>query len=65
MTNVTDFGLFVELEPGIEGLLHVSEMCLNGSRDPTSQYQEGDAILVRVIKVSREPKKIGLSLQTL
>ena len=65
VTNVIDFGVFVELEEGIEGLLHVSEMGSNGFRNPTSQYQVGDTILVRVIKVSREPKKIGLSLQTL
>lgn len=64
-TNVTDFGLFVELEEGVEGLVHISEMRSDGRGDPISRYRVGDGVLARVINVSRENKKIGLSLRRL
>lgn len=65
VTNVTDFGLFVELEEGIEGLVHVSEIGRDKKGNPLSRYQEDDVIQAKVLDVSREEKKIALSIRKL
>jgi len=65
VTNVTDFGLFLELEEGIEGLVHVSEISSDKKGNPLSRFQVDDVIQAKVINVSREEKKIGLSIRKL
>jgi len=65
ITNITDFGIFVELEEGIEGLIHVSELPRDKKGNPLSKYQIDDVIQAQVIHVSAEEKKIGLSLKKL
>jgi len=60
VTRITDFGLFVELEEGIEGLLHISELPENQSQ---SRFQPDDVIQVEVIHVSRRDQKLGLSIK--
>ena len=65
VTNVTDFGVFVELEEGIEGLIHVSELSKDKSGNPLSRFKVDDVIQARVINVLREDKKIGLSIKKL
>ena len=65
VTNVTDFGLFLELEEGIEGLVHVSEISSDKKGNPLSRFQIDDVIQAKVINVSREDKKIGLSIRKL
>ncbi|MBW1766383.1 MAG: 30S ribosomal protein S1 [Deltaproteobacteria bacterium] len=65
VTNITDFGIFVELEEGIEGLIHVSELTKEKGSNPLSRFKEDDVIRARVITVSREEKKIGLSIKRL
>ena len=65
MTNVTDFGLFLELEEGIEGLVHVSEIASDKRGNPLSRFQVDDVIQAKVLTVSREEKKIGLSIKKL
>ncbi len=65
ITNITDFGIFVELEEGIEGLIHVSEVPRDKRGNPLSKYQIDDVIQAQVIHVSPEEKKIGLSLKKL
>ena len=65
VTSVTDFGVFVELEEGIEGLVHVSELPENKGRNPLSRFQVDDVIQAEVVNVSRENKKIGLSIRKL
>ena len=65
VTNVTDFGVFVELEEGIEGLVHVSELPENKGGNPLSRFQVDDVIQAEVVNVSRENKKIGLSIRKL
>jgi len=65
VTNVTDFGLFLELEEGIEGLVHVSEISGDKKGNPLSRFQIDDVIQAKVINVSREEKKIGLSIRKL
>jgi small subunit ribosomal protein S1 len=63
ITNVTDFGLFVELEEGIEGLVHVSEISKEKIKSPVGQYKTGDTITARVINISPKDRKIGLSIK--
>ena len=65
VTNVTDFGLFLELEEGIEGLVHVSEISSDKKGNPLSRFQIDDVIQAKVINVSSEEKKIGLSIRKL
>ena len=65
VTNITDFGIFVELEEGVEGLIHVSELTKDKGGNPLSRFKEDDVIRARVITVSREEKKIGLSIKRL
>jgi small subunit ribosomal protein S1 len=65
VTNITDFGLFVELEEGIEGLVHVSELEKDKGGNPLGRYKVDDVIQAKVINVSREEKKIGLSIRRL
>jgi small subunit ribosomal protein S1 len=63
ITNITDFGLFLELEEGVEGLVHVSEVSGDGHGNPMSRFQVDDVIQAKVINVSRDDKKIGLSIK--
>jgi small subunit ribosomal protein S1 len=65
VTNVTDFGVFVELEEGIEGLIHVSELSKDKGGNPLSRFKVDDVIQAKVINVSRQDKKIGLSIRRL
>ncbi len=65
ITNVTDFGVFVKLEEGIEGLVHVSELSKDKVKTPVGMYQVGDTLKAIVINVSAKDRKIGLSVKTL
>jgi small subunit ribosomal protein S1 len=63
ITNITDFGFFVEVEEGIEGLVHISEL----SRDKTKMaaLKVGDLIRAKVIHSSPQERRIGLSIRRL
>ena len=65
ITNVTDFGIFVEVEEGIEGLVHVSEISKEKIETPVGMYNVGDTIETKVINVSAKDRKIGLSIKAL
>ena len=65
ITNVTDFGIFVEVEPGIEGLIHVSEISAEKIKTPVGQFNVGDVVTAKVVNVNRKERKIGLSLRRL
>lgn len=65
ITNVTDFGVFVQLEEGIEGLVHVSEISKDKIKTPIGMYEVGDTLKAIVINVSAKDRKIGLSIKTL
>jgi small subunit ribosomal protein S1 len=65
ITNVTDFGIFVEVEEGIEGLVHVSEISQEKTSSPVGAYKVGNSIQTRVINVSAKDRKIGLSIKAL
>ncbi len=63
ITNVTDFGLFVELEEGVEGLVHVSEISSDKIKTPVGMFNVGDTISAKVVSVSKRERKIGLSMR--
>jgi len=65
VTNITDFGIFVELEEGIEGLIHSSEISKGKTKTSLGKFQIDDVIQTLVVNVSREEKKIGLSIKKL
>lgn len=65
VTNITDFGLFVEVQEGIEGLVHVSEISSKKIKSPSELYKENDTIEARVIHVSAEERRLGLSIKQL
>jgi small subunit ribosomal protein S1 len=63
VTNLTDFGIFVELEEGIEGLVHVSEISKEKIKTPVGIYNIGDAITARVMNINSDERRIGLSIK--
>lgn len=64
VTSVMDYGAFVELEPGIEGLLHASEYAWNDSEGAFKKnVKKGNEIEVKIIAVDKENKKISLSVK--
>ncbi|KAB1439022.1 30S ribosomal protein S1 [Pseudodesulfovibrio senegalensis] len=63
VTNITDFGLFVEVEEGIEGLVHVSEISRKKIKSPAEIFKEGDTIEAKVIHVSADERRLGLSIK--
>jgi ribosomal protein S1 len=63
VTKLMDFGAFVELDPGIEGLVHVSELSPNRVRRVADIVQPGQEVEVRILKIEPEAKKISLSLR--
>ncbi|MDY6855326.1 MAG: 30S ribosomal protein S1 [Thermodesulfobacteriota bacterium] len=65
VTNVTDFGIFVELEEGIEGLVHVSEIRKEKVESPDAFAKVGDRVTALIINMSEKERKIGLSIKQL
>ncbi len=64
VSNVTDYGCFVELEPGVEGLVHVSEMdWTNKNVNPGKVVQVGDEVEVMVLDVDEERRRISLGMK--
>ncbi|HYS13962.1 MAG TPA: 30S ribosomal protein S1 [Burkholderiaceae bacterium] len=64
VTNLTDYGAFVEIEAGIEGLVHVSEMdWTNKNVDPKKVVQLGDEVEVMVLEIDEERRRISLGMK--
>ncbi len=63
VTNLTDFGIFVELEEGIEGLVHVSEISKEKVKTPIGKFSVGDQIAARVMNINSDERRIGLSIR--
>ncbi|MES2794025.1 MAG: 30S ribosomal protein S1 [Planctomycetota bacterium] len=61
VTKLTNFGVFVELEPSLEGLLHISELADKKVENPEEVVKVGDQIEVRILRVDINDRKIGLS----
>jgi small subunit ribosomal protein S1 len=65
VTKLTNFGVFVELEPGLEGLLHISELAEQKVESPEDVVKVGDEIEVKILRVDAADRKIGLSRKRL
>ncbi|HEX5682172.1 MAG TPA: 30S ribosomal protein S1 [Desulfobacterales bacterium] len=65
ITNVTDFGIFVEIEEGIEGLVHVSEISKEKIKTPVGRYNIGEMLTARVMTINSDERRIGLSVKRL
>ncbi len=63
VTKLTNFGVFVELEDELEGLLHVSELADRKVENPQDVVKVGDEIEVKILRVDSDERKIGLSLK--
>ena len=63
VVRVTDFGAFVELETGIEGLIHISELSEDRVEKPSDVINKGDTPKAMVISVDKDAKKIALSIK--
>jgi small subunit ribosomal protein S1 len=65
VTTVTDFGVFIELEEGIEGLIHVSQLSNERVEKPQALFQPGQTVEAEVTQVDAKERKIGLSIKAL
>ena len=65
VTNIADFGVFVELEPGIEGLVHISEVSSDKVEDISKVVQVGQDIQAEVLNIDQEERKISLSMKAI
>jgi small subunit ribosomal protein S1 len=61
--RITEFGVFVELEPGIEGLVHISEISEERVEKPSDKVTKGDKVKAIVISIDKQAKKIALSMK--
>ncbi|MGD2176618.1 MAG: S1 RNA-binding domain-containing protein [Anaerolineae bacterium] len=63
VTHVVDFGAFVQVEEGLEGLIHVSELASGNPCDPRQILHEGDGVTVEVLNVDGARRRMGLRLE--
>jgi len=63
VTKIANFGVFVELEPGLEGLLHISEISDQKVEKPEDSLKVGQEVDVKILRVDSDERKIGLSLK--
>jgi small subunit ribosomal protein S1 len=64
VSNITDYGIFVELDKGVEGLVHVSEMTWSkGASNPIKEYSPGKEVEVVILEVDRDKHRISLSIK--
>ncbi len=62
ISRVESFGAFISLDPGIEALLHVSQMSANPDENPLRHHYEGQKLLMRIISIESDRQRLGLSL---
>ena len=63
VTKIANFGVFVELEDGLEGLLHVSEISDHKVEKPEDELKSGQELEVKILRVDSDERKIGLEPQ--
>lgn len=63
ITNITEFGAFVEIAPGVEGLVHISEIDFKRINKVEDAVQKGEIVQVRVLKIDPDSRKISLSIK--
>ena len=65
VTSIADFGVFVEIEDGIEGLIHVSQLSSERVDKPSSLFKVGDQVEALVVQLDPKERRIGLSIRAL
>jgi len=65
VTGLTDFGVFVEIEPGIEGLIHVSELAYERIEKPSEMFKKGDEVEAAILQIDPVEQRISLSRKRL
>ncbi len=65
VTSITDFGVFVEIEEGIEGLIHLSEMDEAKGKHPSELFKIDDKVQVNILNIDEREKRIGLSTKAI
>jgi small subunit ribosomal protein S1 len=63
VTKVVTFGAFVEIHPGVEGLVHISELAAHHVENPREVVNQGDVLAVRVIEIDADRRRLSLSLK--
>ncbi len=63
ITGLTDFGAFVELEPGLEGLVHVSQIAVERVEKPSDLLKVGETVKVRILEINTEDNRIKLTMK--
>jgi len=63
VTNITDFGAFIELEDGVEGLVHISEITSDKEKKAEDVLKVGDTVTAKILNINNEDRKIGLSIK--
>ena len=63
VTKLTDFGAFARLENSVEGLIHISEMSNNMINHPRDVLKEGDGVMLKILRIEPENRRLGLSLK--
>ncbi|MGD0075235.1 MAG: 30S ribosomal protein S1 [Candidatus Binataceae bacterium] len=65
VSSVADFGVFVELEEGVEGLIHISQLSSERVDKPSSLYKVGDQVEALVVQIEPKERRMGLSIKAL
>jgi small subunit ribosomal protein S1 len=63
ITRVVDFGAFAEIEPGIEGLVHISELADITVAEPLKTVRPGDEVMAKILRVDPRRQRVGLSIR--
>lgn len=63
VTRIVSYGAFVEIEPGVEGLLHISQLSRETIEEPQELINEGEIHLLRIISLDTDKQRVGLSLK--
>ena len=63
VTRLADFGAFVEIAPGVEGLVHISELSASRVNRVDAVVSEGEVVTARIVSVDHDRRRIGLSLK--
>ena len=63
VTKIKDFGAFVEIEEGLNGLLHISEMAWSFIKNPAEVIKEGEVLKLKILEINSEKKKLSLGLK--
>jgi len=63
ITNVVSFGAFAQIEEGLEGLIHISELAADNLSHPSEVVQSGDEVIVRILRIDTVNHRLGLSMR--